>query len=136
MGRRDERNVRRGLAPVKRLLAAGVTVAAGSNNVRNAFTPAGNADLTLMGYLLVVAGHMGTREEQRLALRMLTEYPARILRLPDYGLEPGCRADLVVWEAERAEDVIAAQARCRAVVKRGRVTIERKEIVHQPWRDR
>ena len=136
MGRRDERNVRRGLAPARRLLAAGVTVAAGSNNVRNAFTPVGNAALTLMGYLLVVAAHMGTRAEQRVALDMLTEHPARILRLPDYGLRPGSRADLVVWDAERAEDVIATQARCRAVVKRGRVTVEREELVHESWRDR
>ena len=44
MGRQDARNVRRGLTPVRRLLAAGVTVAAATNNVQNAFTPAGNAD--------------------------------------------------------------------------------------------
>ena len=54
MGRRDARNPRRGLAPVKRLLAAGVPVAAATNNVRNAFTPVGNADLALMGVLLAV----------------------------------------------------------------------------------
>jgi hypothetical protein len=41
-----------------------------------------------------------------------------------------------VWNAERAEDVIAAQARCRAVVKRGRITVEREEIVHDTWRER
>ena len=39
MGRSDVRNVRRGLAPVRRLLDAGVPVAAATNNVRNAFTP-------------------------------------------------------------------------------------------------
>ena len=63
MGRRDARNPRRGLAPVKRLLAAGVPVAAATNNVRNAFTPVGNADLALMGVLLAVGAHMGARAE-------------------------------------------------------------------------
>src|SRR5882672_4849497 len=44
MGRTDVRNVRRGLAPAKRLLAAGVTVAAATNNILNAFTPMGTGD--------------------------------------------------------------------------------------------
>jgi len=49
MGRkgRAERAARLGTG--KKLLAAGVAVAASSNNVRNAFTPVGNANLALMG---------------------------------------------------------------------------------------
>ena len=135
MGRKDVRTVRRGLAPVKRLLAAGVTVAAATNNVRNAFTPLGTAGLPLMGYLLGVAAHMGADPELRLVLDTLTAYPARVLRLPDYGLTVGGRADLVIWEAERAEDVVAALAPCRLVVKAGRVTIEHARSVAEPWRD-
>jgi len=134
MGRRDVRNIRRGLAPIKRLLAAGVPVAAASNNVRNAFTPVGTADLTLMGYLLTVGAHMGTRHEIQQALAMVTDYPARILRLPDYGLAVGSRADLVVWEAERPEEIITALAPPRLVVKRGRITVEHERSVREPWR--
>jgi cytosine/creatinine deaminase len=124
MGRKDVRSVRRGLAPAKRLLAAGVTVAAATNNVRNAFTPVGTAGLPLMGYLLSLAAHMGTPTELRQILDMLTTEPARILGLLDYGLALGCRADLVVWEAERTEEVVSALAPCWLVVKAGRVTIE------------
>ena len=124
MGRKDVRSVRRGLAPAKRLLAAGVTVAAATNNVRNAFTPVGTAGLPLMGYLLSVAAHMGTPTELRQILDMLTTEPARILGLPDYGLALGCRADLVVWEAERTEEVVSALATCWLVAKAGRITIE------------
>jgi len=60
MGRKDVRHIRRGLAPAKRLLAAGVTVAAATNNILNAFTPMGTGDLALMGYLMTAAAHMGT----------------------------------------------------------------------------
>ena len=136
MGRRDVKNVRRGLAPVKRLLAGGVTVAAATNNVRNAFTPVGTANLSLMGYLLTVAAHMGTSREIQQALAMLTEYPARILRLGDYGLTVGSRADLVLWETERPEEIIAALAAPRLVVKGGRVTVEHERTVREPWRNR
>jgi cytosine deaminase len=134
MGRRDARSPRRGLTPAGRLLAAGVPVAAASNNVRNAFTPVGSADLTLMGFLAVVGCHMGTRQGILDALAMLTEHPARILGLRDYGLAVGRRADLVVWDAERAEDVIAALAPCRLVIKGGQVAVEHERIARQPWR--
>lgn len=134
MGRKDIRSVRRGLAPVKRLLAAGVTVAAATNNVRNAFTPVGTAGLPLMGYLLSVAAHMGTGRELSQVLDMLTTQPARILRIPDYGVGAGRRADLVVWEAERAEEVVGALRPCRLVVKAGRVTVEHARSAAEPWR--
>ncbi len=135
MGRKDVRNIRRGLAPVKRLLEAGVPVAAASNNVRNAFTPVGTAHLPLMGYLLAVAAHMGTPAEIRQALAMLTEYPARILRLADYGLRVGAQADLVVWETQRVEEIITALAQPRLVVKRGRLSVEHTRAVAEPWRE-
>jgi cytosine deaminase len=134
MGRRDEGSVRRGLTPAKRLLAAGVPVAAASNNVRNAFTPVGTADLALMGFLATVGCHMGTARDLMDALAMLTDHPARILRLADYGLEVGCRADLVVWDAARAEDVVATVAPRRLVVKRGRISVEHERGVRAHWR--
>jgi cytosine deaminase len=134
MGRKDVRTVRRGLAPVKRLLAAGVTVAAATNNVRNAFTPLGTAGLPLMGYLIGVAAHMGAESELRQVLDMLTLQPARILRRAGYGLAEGCDADLVVWDAERAEEIITALAACHLTVKSGRVTVEHGRSVTTPWR--
>ena len=135
MGRRDERNPRRGLAPAKRLLAAGVPVAAATNNVRNAFTPVGNADLALMGVLLVVGAHMGTRAELLQALAMLTTEPAHILRRQDHGLALGNRADLVVWEAAALDEALGGLVPRAYVIKSGRVTVEHRSTIVEPWRD-
>jgi cytosine/creatinine deaminase len=134
MGRKDVRSVRRGLAPARRLLAAGVPVAAATNNVRNAFTPVGTADPALMGFLLAVGCHMGARQDLLDALAMLTDHPARILRLEHYGLAVGRRADLVVWEAEQAEDIVATLAPRRLVIKHGRVSVEHERSVTHAWR--
>jgi cytosine/creatinine deaminase len=134
MGRKDSHRVRRGLAPIKRLLEAGVTVAAATNNVRNAFTPVGNANLLLMGFLLTVGAHMGTERERDEVLRMLTAHPARLLRLPPCGPDPGLQADLVVWDAARLDDLVAGQAAPWIVVKRGRITVEHERTVREPWR--
>ncbi len=135
MGRGDDVNVRRGLTPLRRLLAAGVPVALASNNIRNPFTPVGTADLADLTFLTAVAAHMGTPPELRTLLDTITVHPARLLRLPDYGLAPGCHADLVVWDCERAEEVVATLPPRILVVKRGRVTIEHERRVRERWRD-
>jgi len=134
MGRGDEMNVRRGLTPVRRLLTAGVPVALASNNIRNPFTPVGTADLAHMAFLGAVAAHMGTPADLRALLDAITVHPARLLRRPDYGLKPGARADLVVWDCARAEDTVAALAPRVVVVKGGRITVEARYDVIERWR--
>jgi cytosine deaminase len=134
MGRKDLRNPRRGLAPAKRLLAGGVTVAAATNNILNAFTPMGTGDLALMGYLVTAAAHMGTERDVADVLAMLTDNPARLLRLPDYGLHVGARADLVLWETERPAEVVTTMAPRRLVVKAGRLSIQHERTCTEFWR--
>ena len=135
VGRRDELNIRRGLAPIRRLLDGGVRVALASNNLRNAFTPVGTADLADLAFVAAVAAHMGTPADRRRLLNAITVHPAAILRLPDYGVDPGCRADLVVWDCERVDDVVAARPPRTLVVKRGRVTLQYERRLVERWRD-
>jgi len=134
-GRRDAVNPRRGLTPIRRLLAAGVPVALATNNVRNPFTTVGTADLAHMAFLAAVAAHMGTPAQLRQLVDAITIHPARLLRLPDYGLAPGARADLVLWECERLEDVVAAQPGRALVVKDGRVTVQWDRRARARWRE-
>jgi cytosine deaminase len=133
-GRRDQSNVRRGLAPIARLLEAGVAVALGSNNLHNPFTPIGTADPAHLGFVAAVAAHMGTRTQLRALLAAITTHPAAMLRLPGYGLVPGRRADLVVWDCLEPEDVIAALPPRTLVVKNGRVTVRCERRVVECWR--
>ncbi len=135
MGRGDRVSPRRGLTPIRRLLAAGVPVALATNNVRNPFTPVGTADLAHLAFLAAVAAHMGTDEDLRALLDTVTTHPARMLRLSDYGLTPGSRADLALWECERAEEVAMALPPRVLVVKNGRVSVEVERRVRSRWRE-
>ena len=65
---------------------------------------------------------------------VLTAHPARILRLPDYGLHVGARADLVLWETERPAEVVTTMAPRRLVVKAGRLSIEHERSCKDLWR--
>ncbi|TMI91115.1 MAG: N-acyl-D-amino-acid deacylase [Bacillati bacterium ANGP1] len=123
-GRKDRRTVRRGLAPAKELLAAGVNVAISSNNIRNAFTPFGLADMLQIGLLLCHTAHMGSPGEQMAVLRMATVNAARAIGIGDvYGLAAGRQADLLVLDTERVADVLVDQPDRLYVVKRGQVTV-------------
>ena len=122
MGRGDRVNVRARPHPGQRLLAAGVTVAAATNNVQNAFTPVGNADPLLLTYLLVVGAHMGGEADMAAALDLVTTAPARILGRPMHGPVSGARADLVVLDATTLAEVVGGVPARVLVVKGGRVT--------------
>jgi cytosine deaminase len=119
-GRGDRPPVRRGLLPVRAAVAAGINVAYGSDNIRDAFTPFGNARMLETGLVLGHAAHMGSPAELRSIVRMATHNGARALRLPDYGLDEGCRADLVVLDAASPEDALVAVAPALWVVAGGK----------------
>lgn len=105
-GRADRPPVRRGIAPVRQLLAAGINVAFGSDNIRDAFTPFGNARMLETGLLLAHAGHLGTEEGLRTVISMATRNGARALRLRQYGLEVGSQATLVVLNSQSPVDAL------------------------------
>jgi cytosine deaminase len=123
-GRGDERNQRRGVTPVHLLRDAGVNVTFSSNNVRNAFTPFGKADMLQIGNLLAHVAQFGTPHSQAEVLRMATYDAARSIGMEDYGLAEGRRADLVVCDSPLVADVLADIPPRLWVVRRGRVTVE------------
>lgn len=124
-GRNDDKNVRRGMAPVRELLDHGVNVAFASNNIRNAFTPFGNANLLLIGYLLAETQFMGSATQQRAVLDMITYNAAKSLGIDStYGIAEQKKADLVVFDSYKLSDVIQDQPIANYVVKAGRVIVE------------
>jgi cytosine deaminase len=122
------------ITSVSALQTPKILVALASNNIRNPFTPIGTADPAHLTFVGAVAAHMGTRELMRELVAAVTTYPARILNLRDYGCAAGCRADLVVWECERPEEIVTSLPARRLVVKAGRVSVEHERRVVERWR--
>lgn len=132
--RNDDHSVRRGIAPVKLMWDVGVRVGLSSNNVRNAFTPFGNADLMDIALFMAQVGHMGSPDDFQRLLRTITYTNAKIIGVDDgYGIKVGDRADLVVLDAPDAATGLLDRAVRTAVVKGGRV-VARTEKTTQLFR--
>jgi cytosine deaminase len=127
-GRGDAEPRRRGIPRIKELLAAGVIVGAGQDCVDDAFYPFGSADPLQVALIVAHAAQLGTPAEIAAALRMVTDDAARLLRLPDYGLVAGARADLVIVDAESERDALREQAARRWVLHGGRVVAETEHV--------
>ena len=123
-GRGDRGIVRRGLTRARELLAAGVPVSCGSDNVQDPFNPFGSGDLLQVANLLAHTAHLGSAAEQDLALDMITGIPAASLGLPNYGLQPGCYADLMVLDTRDPRTILAMLPPRRYVLKRGRIVAQ------------
>ena len=129
-GRFDHYPIRRGHTRIKELLAAGVTVCLGHDSVMDPWYPLGKADPLQAAFVLAHYGQMSGYEEIRTLIDMITVNGARTLGLTDYGLEPGCRADLVLFDAPTEGDAVRLIAPRRLVIRAGRV-VARTESARQ-----
>ena len=98
MGRHQEHSVMRGVAPAHKLLEEGVNCSLSTNNVLNPFTPFGDCSLVRMANLYANICQVGDRNGLTDCFEMVTSRPARLMRLPDYGVEVGQTADLVALD--------------------------------------
>jgi cytosine/adenosine deaminase-related metal-dependent hydrolase len=111
----------RPVPPLKRLAEAGVVICAGSDGIRDTWGPYGNADMLERATLLGMRNNLRRDDELPIALAACTTQGARALALDDYGLAPGCHADLVLVAAETLAEAVAQHPHSRTAIRRGRV---------------
>ncbi len=132
LGREDSHHVRRGLTRVKQFLQAGVNVTFASNNVRDVMRPLGNLNPLEEALILAYGAHMDTIEDLNTLLSMCTFHAAKTIHLRNYGLEPGCQADLVVLDTSTPSAAIVNQAEKRYVFKKGRM-VAANQVMNQTF---
>jgi cytosine/adenosine deaminase-related metal-dependent hydrolase len=109
------------MPPVKRLRAEGVVVFAGSDNIRDAWSPFGTGDMLQRAMLIGTRAGFASDADLHLALDLVTAAPAAVLGLQAYGVRPGAAADLVVLDAAAVPEAVAGGARRHLVVRGGAV---------------
>ncbi|MCX5497203.1 amidohydrolase family protein [Kaistia dalseonensis] len=109
------------MPPVKRLEAAGVTVFAGSDNIRDAWSPYGNGDPLQRAMIIGYRQEFNADEDLAHAFAMVTALPAAVIGLSGYGLAAGNRADLILIPALSIPEAVSGVPGRRTVIKRGKV---------------
>ncbi|MDI1461413.1 hypothetical protein QEZ54_10570 [Catellatospora sp. KI3] len=116
-GRDHDRAVPRGLTAVAALRAAGVTVAAGGDNLQDPFNCLGRADPLETAALLVLAGH----DEPHSAYAAVSADARGAAGLPPVDIRPGAPADLLAIRAGGLREALATASAERVVVHGGRI---------------
>ena len=131
--RNVDHTVPRGVADANALIEAGANCCLSSNNILNPFTPFGDGSLVRIANLYANVVQRGQSEELAECFEMMTHRPARLIGRDDYGVAVGKSADLVVWDATSAADVVATVAPALYGFKRGRRTFTRPAAeLHRP----
>jgi len=126
MGRHMTHNVMRGVVACHKLLRHGVNCSLSSNNILNPFTPFGDCSLVRMANLYANVCQVGAESDIVECLNMITHRPARLMRLAEYGISVGNRADLVVLDCSGPAQAIAELATPLYGFKGGRMTFSRE----------
>ncbi len=120
-GRHDTYPKRRGMTRAPELIAAGVTVAFGHDCVMDPWYSFGSADMLEVAHMAIHVGQMTSLDGIAAAYAGITTNAAKILHLDSYGIEPGCRADLVVLQAADPFEAIRLKAARLLVLRNGKV---------------
>jgi cytosine deaminase len=115
--------------PIKKLRAAGVTVACGHDGIRDLWGPYGSGDMLDRAMHLAYRSTFRRDEDIELALDAASHGGARALGLPAYGLAEGAPADLVVLSAGTAAEAVVARPPRDLVLKAGRVVARAGALV-------
>jgi cytosine deaminase len=129
-GRFDSGPIRRGHTRVKQLQEAGVNVCIGHDSVMDPWYPLGYGDPLQAAFVLVHLGQMSGDAELRRLIEMITVNPAAALGVPDYGLRPGGRADLIVFDAPSEADALRLIAPRTLVLRGGRIVARSTPAQH------
>jgi cytosine deaminase len=114
----------RGLTALSALTAAGVNIAAGSDNLQDPFNPLGKGDPLDSAALMVLAGHLLPSA----AFDAVSTAARRAMRLPSVEFVVGAPAELMALPVASVREAIATTPERRIVIHKGR-------IVHDVRRD-
>ncbi len=109
--------------PVKRLVDAGVRVCSGSDGIRDTWGPYGNADMLERVMLVGLRNNFRRDDEVEIAFHVCTQGGADVMRLEDYGLHVGAKADLLVVEGETITHAAVARPVRKLVLKHGKIIV-------------
>jgi cytosine/creatinine deaminase len=125
-GRNDKFPIRRGITRVREFMKAGVNVATGQDDIDDPYYPFGRGDMLELAYFMCHSAYLGSPSEFEAAYDIITFNGAKAMRLPNYGIEPGCFADLIILDAKSVHEALRMQSERLYVIRKGKVVAKNK----------
>jgi cytosine deaminase len=101
-----------------------VRVIAAQDDIDNPYYPFGRNDPLEVALFLAHVAQLAWDDELETVLHMVTDWAAQALGLQGYGLTKGCKANLVVLEAESWLEALRMQTAKRYVILDGQIRAE------------
>lgn len=120
-GRYDREPIRRGITRVKQMWRLGVNLFSSQDDVNDPYYPFGRNDQQEVASFVCHTAHMTYPDEIDAVFAFVTDNAARALRLTDYGIASGSRADLNVLAAPTVHHVLRLQQPPAWVIRGGQV---------------
>lgn len=123
-GRFDSYPKRRGMTRVPELLAAGLNVCFGHDDVFDPWYPLGTGNMLQVLHMGMHVTQMMGYDQLNNGLDLITSNSARTLGLADYGVAEGCAANMLILPAHNGFDALRRQVRPRYSVRTGKLLAE------------
>ncbi|MBF0680704.1 MAG: amidohydrolase family protein [Devosia sp.] len=120
-GRHDSYPKRRGMTRIPEMLNYGIDCAFGHDCVMDPWYSLGQGDMLEVAFMGLHVAQMTSREAMRKCFDLVTKGPAKIMHLEGYGVDVGCKADMVLLQAKDTIDALRLKPTRLAVIKGGKV---------------
>ncbi|WP_028003465.1 amidohydrolase family protein [Sinorhizobium meliloti] len=120
-GRHDTYPKRRGMTRVRELMAADLNVSFGHDCVMDPWYSMGSGDMLEVAHMAIHVAQMAGIEDKCKIFDAITVNSAKTMGLEGYGLNIGCKADLVVLQAADVTEALRLKPNRLFVIKAGKV---------------
>ena len=128
-GRHDTYPKRRGMTRVKELMEAGINVSFGQDALLDPWYSFGSHDMLEVANMGLHVAQMTGQAQMRQIFDAVTCNGAKVMGLAGYGLEPGCRADMVILQARDPHEALRLKPARLFVIRRGEVIAQTPPVV-------
>jgi cytosine deaminase len=128
-GRHDTYPKRRGMTRVQELMEAGINVAFGQDAMLDPWYSFGSHDMLEVAHMGLHVAQMTGQVQMRRIFEAVTYNAARVMGLDGYGLEPGCRADLVILQAADPHEALRLKPARLYVIRHGKIIAETPPVI-------
>jgi cytosine deaminase len=128
-GRHDTYPKRRGMTRVRELMEVGVNVAFGHDALLDPWYSFGTHDMLEVAHMGLHVAQMTGADQMHQIFEAVTANGARVLGIDGYGIDPGCKGDVVILQAKSPQESLRLKPTRLFVIRRGQVIAETPPVM-------